>query len=250
MRITMTCFSCLLAYRRISMATVEVRDDGFYDFTCDMGHKTLTKVQEQPFEILYEIGANAILDGYYREGVSSFAASLERFYEFAFLALGLHAGHRLDLLEKAWSPLKASSERQLGAFVALWTTVLGTVPKLLPDGKAGREFRNDVIHKGKIPSRDEATKFGDVVLNLLRDQVQELRNKCKESVERLVALRLERMPAKPGAESAGTTSISTIVSLNAEGMYDDDLERHLKLLIVKRRAYDNAGKSAGKSPKQ
>ena len=40
-----------------------------------LGHK---------FELLFDLGALAILDGYYREAVSSFAACVERFYEFYF----------------------------------------------------------------------------------------------------------------------------------------------------------------------
>ena len=34
------------------------------------------------FELLFELGINALIDGYPREAVSSFASALERFYEF------------------------------------------------------------------------------------------------------------------------------------------------------------------------
>ncbi len=61
---------------------VELRDDGRYEFTCENGHTTVTVLQEQKFEVLFDLGAHAILDGYYREAVASFTSSLERFYEF------------------------------------------------------------------------------------------------------------------------------------------------------------------------
>lgn len=50
---------------------------------CSHGHKTTTIVQNPKYEILFDIGANAIVDGYYREAVSSFTSSLERFYEYS-----------------------------------------------------------------------------------------------------------------------------------------------------------------------
>lgn len=62
--------------------TLEFRDDGCYGVCCSRGHTSVTILQEQKFEILFDIGANAIIDGYYRESISSFTSSLERFYEF------------------------------------------------------------------------------------------------------------------------------------------------------------------------
>ena len=44
---------------------------------CSRSHETTAILQEQKFEILFDIGAHAILDGYYREAVSSFTSSLE-----------------------------------------------------------------------------------------------------------------------------------------------------------------------------
>ena len=58
------------------IAFVEFRDDGRYEVTCPKGHQAIVFLQQQKFELLFEIGAYAIADGYYREAVSSFAASL------------------------------------------------------------------------------------------------------------------------------------------------------------------------------
>lgn len=55
----------------------------FIFFECQKGHKNFVILQEERFETLFQIGANAIIDGYYREAVNSFTTSLERFYEFS-----------------------------------------------------------------------------------------------------------------------------------------------------------------------
>lgn len=68
--------------------------------------------------MLSQIGANAIIDGYYREAVSSFSASLERFYEFSVHVLMRHFGKNSQQFKSAWRPISNQSERQLGAFVA------------------------------------------------------------------------------------------------------------------------------------
>ncbi|WP_238149350.1 hypothetical protein [Arsenophonus endosymbiont of Aleurodicus floccissimus] len=66
----------------IEFRTVEFKNDGRYEITCQNGHSSITFLQQQKFEILFDIGACAIIDGYYREAVSSFTSALERFYEF------------------------------------------------------------------------------------------------------------------------------------------------------------------------
>ncbi len=74
------------------IAAIEFRDDGRYEVTCPKGHKSVTILQQQKFEVLFDIGAYAIVDGYYREAVSSFTSSLERFYEFFVKAVLLNKG--------------------------------------------------------------------------------------------------------------------------------------------------------------
>lgn len=71
---------------------VEFRDDGLYKVACPRGHVTVTAIQEQKFEVLFDLGAMALLDGYTREAVSSMAASLECFFEYYVLAISLKHG--------------------------------------------------------------------------------------------------------------------------------------------------------------
>lgn len=81
MRLLIPCMKCLQELERPDewFGRVEFRDDGCYEVVCRRGHSTVTLLQEEKYEVLFEIGVNAILDGYYREAVASFAASLERF---------------------------------------------------------------------------------------------------------------------------------------------------------------------------
>src|SRR5450759_1525283 len=112
---------CLQEFGRPSseFSQIEFRDDGRYELKCSFGHETTTVLQQQKFEILFEIGAHAILDGYYREAVSSFTSSLERFYEFAIRVFLEKSSKSDDLFQSCWSKVSSQSERQLGAFVFL-----------------------------------------------------------------------------------------------------------------------------------
>jgi hypothetical protein len=76
-KLPLTCAQCMV--ENISeahpVASVEFRDDGRYEVQCPRGHRSITILQQQKFEVLFQIGAYAIADGYYREAVSSFASS-------------------------------------------------------------------------------------------------------------------------------------------------------------------------------
>lgn len=54
----------------------EITDNGKYQVTCDKGHNTEVTLDNLKFELLFELGLNAIIDGYYRDAVSSITASL------------------------------------------------------------------------------------------------------------------------------------------------------------------------------
>jgi len=75
--------------RRLPRAAIEVPvpdshllDHGDYEVKCEVGHVSLVNLDNLKFELLFELGINAHVDGYAREAVTSFASSLERFQEF------------------------------------------------------------------------------------------------------------------------------------------------------------------------
>ena len=229
MRLLIPCMKCVhdSGAPRLAIARVEVRDDGRYELTCPNGHKAVTLLQQQKFEVLFDIGAYAILDGYYREAVSSFAASLERFYEFAIHVFLHNSGVPGEVVSSCWKEVSRQSERQLGAFVLLWASFFHSKPELL--GTKRTEFRNDVVHKGKIPSKSEALSFGNAVLDILRKNMLQLRGELGNSVQRIVVQRLHDMQVGQPAEQPSTMCANTIVSLSAgeASHHQGSLEQHL-----------------------
>lgn len=211
MRLPMSCHECCFSAepQDIPYPTyVEFRDDSLYEFTCEKGHKTLTILQQQKFELLFQIGAYAILDGYYREAVASFTSSLERFYEFFIKAKLLEEGHTVETLDATWKTVSSQSERQLGAYIFLYTQSFKKAPPLLPSGKV--TFRNEVVHKGKIPTRDEALSYGQAVLDIIRPAMEMTAISFPNGVQ--ISTINHIMKSAPNG-GAGTSSMPTIVNI-------------------------------------
>jgi hypothetical protein len=146
-----------------SMALADIPEDGVIEVTCDRGHRTATIIQEAKFEILSEMGVWAIANGSYRDSVFSLAGALERLYEFFIEAACRKQGISTEAFTSSWKSLASQSERQLGAFVVAYLMDVHEPPKLLP--KSQVEFRNAVVHKGRLATRDEAMRFGRAVFD-------------------------------------------------------------------------------------
>ncbi|MBR8657881.1 hypothetical protein KDH83_31695, partial [Achromobacter sp. Marseille-Q0513] len=123
----------------------------------------------QQFELLFESAMEAFVDSYFRESVSSFAASLERYYEFAIQTLLLAQGRSVEMVDSMWKMVSNQSERQLGMYVGLYTSAFGRVPKVLTSGEAS--FRNNVIHKGYFPTPQEAFSFASSIYEILNSSI-------------------------------------------------------------------------------
>lgn len=213
MKLPIICSECM----RENVATaqpfsiLEWRDDGRYETTCPKGHTSITILQEQKFELLFDIGAYALADGYYREAVSSFTSSLERFYEFFITAVLFEKCTSTDVFEKSWKLVASQSERQLGAFIFLYTDELEKPPALLKPKFV--EFRNGVTHKGNIPTRAEAIEYGEAVLGVIRPLLREVREKFPKGVQATIVRHLQQCRRAP-LESPATISIATILGLS------------------------------------
>lgn len=154
----------------------EVNNTGIYEVNCNKGHKSKTIIDNIDFEILFEYGINAIADGYYREAVSSITSSMERYFEF-FIKAALRASKiEFATIDKVWKNISSQSERQLGAYVMLYTQTFGEEPLLLSSNKEV-PFRNSVIHKGYIPTKSEATDFGNSVMQIIETSLIKLKSK-------------------------------------------------------------------------
>jgi hypothetical protein len=214
MKLRIPCAGCLqnAEARAIpEIALVEFRDDGRYEAQCAHGHQFIAILQEQLFELLFDIGAYAIVDGYYREAVSSFSSSLERFYEFFIRAVLLDKKVGEAAMRGAWNAVSKQSERQLGAFVFLYTSEFGRYPVLLTEKDV--QFRNDVIHRGKIPQRQDALDYGQRILNLIRPTLRDLREKTPDGIREVVSQHLTQSSNKGAKPNMSMTS-PTILGLN------------------------------------
>lgn len=153
-----------------------INNTGVYEVSCSKGHRSKTVIDNIDFEILLEYGINAIADGYYREAVSSITSSMERYFEFFIKTILRSTKIEFITIDKIWKNISSQSERQLGAYIILYSQTFGEEPLLLNANK-DVPFRNSVIHKGYIPSKKEATDFGNVVIKIIENSLINLKNK-------------------------------------------------------------------------
>ena len=177
MKIRLSCANC---YKRDSPATqgsyryAPLQEDPLYEFKCSLcGENTTILVMQRRFEVLFDIAVTAFVDGYPREGVSSASSSLERFYEFVIRVITRKNGIPQSHLSELWKLVSNQSERQLGAFIFLWSIFIKTPPPILDRKKV--ELRNKVVHKGRIPTDSEAQGYICHVFKLLRRGIIELK---------------------------------------------------------------------------
>lgn len=153
---------------------VSIVEGGVYEYECLNGHSTILNHQAHKFQVLFEIACQAIVDGYYRDAIASFSSSLERFYEFYVEAILI----KNELYDSNIAQIKKmnsnSSEREYGAFSLVYLLEERSVPHDVErmktkdlDNKEFKSFRNNVIHKGHIPSRINAMCFGQIVLDFI-----------------------------------------------------------------------------------
>ena len=205
--------------------SVEMQDDGLYSTTCQSGHKTVTAIQEQKFEILFDLGAMALLDGYPREAVTSMAAAVERFFEYYIQVISLKHGIPFETFTKAWKPVSRQSERQLGAFLFLYLienkrALDRSIVNAIPDASFGLKkpldwtgFRNSVVHNGYIPSSNEVRAYGDLIYSFIYRLIEELRANSKDCMLKVASHHVRRGLALSGGTSITTVSMPTLICL-------------------------------------
>lgn len=236
MKMLLVCPECHPGLKGVfpTLEHAEITDDGYYVHTCMNGHTSLIVNQQQKFEILFENGAHAMIDGYYRESILSFAASLERFYEF-FIRL-INRANKVDLsvFNETWRLVASQSERQLGAYIFLYLNTFREAPQLLPSGKVS--LRNNVAHKGYIPKRQEAIDYGQSVLNIIYTTLARLKVDYQDVLSDEIFSRIEigyekarRQGLKPS-----TFYSSTIISINDASAQERILEEEIHKLTERR----------------
>lgn len=231
MKLRVPCMQCFQEQGHPSdeLMSVELRDDGLLNITCQNGHATVTAIQEQKYELLFELAVMALLDGYPREAATGMAASLERFYEFAIRTLCAKRGIDDSAFIAAWKLVANQSERQFGAFIFAYMLEAGTPPPTIDEAKpthiAGqdwknrpwKEFRNSVVHKGYMPSVSEAMAYGELVFNHIKELTIWLSENCSEALNKVAFSRVAVAHNEAAGRLISTMSIPTLLSRTREG---------------------------------
>lgn len=155
--------------------------DNYYEFVCEKGHTNRFFLQIELFEMLFQQATYCINDGYYREAIGTFNTAVERFMEFSIeMLFTMDNPNGVDFSD-FWKLIKHQSERQIGAFYLLWSKHFKRKPLILEnqqvikDGRKSKnykELRNEVIHQGHIASKEEATAFGKITFDYLKEHKQ------------------------------------------------------------------------------
>jgi hypothetical protein len=82
-------------------------------------------------------------------------SSMERYFEFFIKVILRDSGKEFESIHKTWKTIASQSERQLGAYIMLYCQTFDDEPILLNQNKE-IPFRNSVVHKGYIPTKEDA----------------------------------------------------------------------------------------------
>lgn len=199
--------------------------DKVFEFTCPNGHHVKKFMATAKYEILYDMGIMALKDGYYREAVLDFAAALERFYESCVFSFWYKL--RFDTITKMneqWKEMSKQSERQLGAFCALYFAVIGNRAPLMNDKNI--RFRNDVTHKGYFPTEKEATGYGKKIAEYIRGRIKELQESSVPIEFGGIYPGIKEVLSTEGEKEMGGHNINTVLFYMTQ--MDEDWENAIK----------------------
>lgn len=195
MKLWLTCLECHkeLGNSPLACYPTDIVEDSLYKFTCLRGHQNKFRLQGIKYQFLFESALRALIEGYYLEAVLGFTSSLERFYEFYCKFACTKAGLENDEFMKTWKQVSNQSERQFGAFLFLYAI----------EQKAGfdekrfktqeqKKFRNEVIHKGYLPSEAETVNYGENIFNMIKAVSVEVAQKDHEYYHRFSGSELAR----------------------------------------------------------
>jgi hypothetical protein len=223
-------------------AVGELLDGFIVPASCDAGHQVTYAIQDPPFDLLFELAALALVDGYYREAIAGAHTALERFFEF-YVHVALHErGVGGDHYESYWKVVQNHSERQLGAFLATYLAEEGR-PYDSHSFEEHAKLRNRVAHKGYLATRDESAEYLKWVLGTIHGILPE-RYPLAASVDPMAAAGTTRDWLKalylsgnmaharvPSGQRVSVLAKTSLVNFAAPGTWGKvDIEAHLPLL--------------------
>lgn len=199
--------------------SIEINNSGTYIGKCKKGHDVKLIIQNQKFEVLFDLGIISLIEGYTREAVSSLIAAYERFLEFTSSIIFLKYKIPYESIIKLFDKMKLS-ERQLGAAIALYCVCFGEEPQLL--GTKTIQFRNDVIHNGYIPTHNEVVEFGNSIVGIICPILSKIKKECTKEVQEYTMLKImEKNKSLPASNANSTMCMASMLGLyNAEDVFD------------------------------
>lgn len=148
------------------------KNDNVYDISCPNGHTFSANVLVHDFQKLFELAVDALVDERWRDSISNLIASYEKFMELFIRVVMKSNNVNKSVFDENLKHVSRYSERQIGAFVILFTLQFQKKPQLLSNKQS--EIRNKVIHQGYFPTQSEAVTFGTDVLKFMRDTLSRI----------------------------------------------------------------------------
>lgn len=216
MKIKLVCTKCMSAknteefFKNFKLYNVLINDEGVYRIKCSEGHTIEAVLQNPKFELLFDYGMMALIDGYTREAVASWTASLERFIEFTIKVIVANNEIDDEKFKNTWKHLKNSSQMQLGSYYLMYLLNFKEPPKTLDDNKKG--FRNKVIHKGKIPDLEETKDYGEYIYNYIKTILNDLKVFHNEDIMHIISNELREKHELTKTHNISTSVIPTALS--------------------------------------
>lgn len=181
MKLSLPCGHCFKEGQLNIVTELDITNNGVYEVTCANGHSSIDYIKNEKYELLFDLGLLAVNNGFSREAVSSFAVSLERFYEYCIRVMLISKSVSDDSINKTWKLVSSQSERQVGAFYFQYLSVFNKVPERFPTNQT--TFRNEVIHKGYIPSKNEVLQYAKEVYQYIIKHIILLKKELQISMD-------------------------------------------------------------------
>lgn len=221
--------SCMECFRENGMSSFnfknfDITDDGIYELECEKGHNTVTILQNEKFEVLFDMGVNAFLEGYKQEAIVCMASSLERFYEWCISILLLKNNIDADEFKKTWKLVSKQSERQIGAFYFLYLQEFKKAPEVFNsamktfNNKDVVSFRNNVIHNGYIPKYNQVMEYADILFSYMFNILKLFKTNYEDFISENTRKRLFELHKKFKFDLTSGMHISTSLGLFYSGI--------------------------------
>lgn len=230
MFIVTTCHVCgrekMLAGDTPTSFYVELTDTGYVSATCSNGHDVMSSIQNFDFELLFDLAGMALLDGFSREAVGTFATAVERARE-TYIRCSFHSDFKPNAtFERTWREVRRQSERQLGAFLFAWLGNEHCEPRNFSQKEI--ELRNNCVHYGAIPSFQDALAFGQSALEMIEEIHTALVKDGSEKIMAEVFRRAMRSDAGTSRKEGKQVSTTCLPTMIAPWNADRDPRKPLK----------------------